>query len=294
MHIALLGTGLMGTPIARRLLAKGHDVTVWNRTRAKAEALEADGALVAGSAAAAVAQSELVIVMLRDALAVRSALGLESGHEAATDEPRANLIYRTVIQMSTIAPTESLAIAQEVEALGGEYLEAPVLGSVPQARDGALQILIGGTPEQGQRYSKILGTVGSLTYVGPVGTASALKLALNQLIPSMIAAFSLSWGMVRRAGVDPEIFLGILRKSALYAPTFDGKLPKIASRDFGDPNFPAELMEKDCGLIVAECERLGLDTTVARAVADLVARTVAEGHGREDYSAMAAVIDPAG
>lgn len=289
MHIALLGTGLMGAPIARRLLAKGHDVAVWNRTRAKADLLEAEGALIADSAAAAVGGSELVIVMLRDAAAVRAVLGLD----ADSEEPRPNLIHRTVIQMSTIGPTESLAIAADIEARGGEYLEAPVLGSVPQARDGALQILVGGTAEQAQRYSKILGTVGSLTYVGSVGTASSLKLALNQLIPAMIAAFSLSWGMVRRAGVDPEIFLGILRKSALYAPTFDGKLPKIASRDFGDPNFPAELMAKDCGLIVAECERLGLDASVARAVADLVARTVAQGQGREDYSALAAVIDPA-
>lgn len=285
MRIALLGTGLMGYALAERLLGQGGELSVWNRTRSKAEPLGALGAQVFGTgreAIESVGEGGLVLAMLRDAAAVRSAL----------DGALPALAGKTFVQMSTIAPGESRALAAEIEAAGGGYLEAPVLGSTPQAKGGTLQVLVGGDPHLFARVETALAPLGPPTLVGPVGQAAALKLALNQLIPNLIAAFSLSVGMVRRSGVDLDLFLGILRKSALYAPTFDGKLPKIRERDFAQPNFPAELMLKDLDLIRAECESLGLDGAVTDALRGVLARTVEGGAGGADYSALYEVIDP--
>ncbi|HXU30725.1 MAG TPA: NAD(P)-dependent oxidoreductase [Thermoanaerobaculia bacterium] len=285
MRIALLGTGLMGYAMAERLLEQGVELSVWNRTRAKAEPLSAQGAQVADTAREAiesVGEGGIVLAMLRDAPAIHAAL----------DGALSALSGKTFVQMSTIAPGESRALSSEIEAADAGYLEAPVLGSTPQARAGTMQVLVGGDPELYARVEKSLAPLGPPTLVGPVGQAAALKLALNQLIPNLIAAFSLSLGMVRRSGVDLDLFLGILRKSALYAPSFDGKLPKIRIRDFAQPSFPAELMLKDLDLIRAECETLGLDATVADAVRDVLVRTVESGQGGADYSALYDVIDP--
>ncbi|HXU46196.1 MAG TPA: NAD(P)-dependent oxidoreductase [Thermoanaerobaculia bacterium] len=284
MRIALLGTGLMGSALAERLLDLGCDLTVWNRTREKALPLAERGARVADSPEQAIAGSEIALSLLRDAAATRSVLE-ETGFAA--------LAGRTFVQMATIGPSESLALADDVEAAGGEYLEAPVLGSTPHARQGKLMVLLGGTEDQLERWRELFEKMGEPTRIGPVGHGAAIKLALNQMIPNLIAAFALSLGMVRRLGVDREVFLGILRNSALYAPTYDGKLPKMLARDFTEPTFPAELMLKDVDLVRAECERLGLDATVAGAVREILRRTVASGHAGDDYSALYEIIDPA-
>lgn len=282
MRIAWIGTGLMGRPMAERLLAAGHEVTVYNRTREKAEALAASGASVAGSAQEAISAGEAVFLMLKDAGAIRDLLF------------DGNLDGRTVVQMSTIGPSESVALGEEVRRRGGDYLEAPVLGSTPQAKDGKLLVMVGGTPEQLDRWSEVLRAIGpEPILVGPVGQAAALKLALNQLIPVLSAAFSLSLGMVRRQGIDVNLFMDILRKSTFHAPTFDRKLPGMLARDFADPNFPAALMLKDLGLIHDNAAELGLDTTVLDGVRDVVRRAVEKGLGGEDYSALYEVIDPA-
>lgn len=286
MKIAWIGTGLMGRPMAERLLGAGHEVTVYNRTREKAEPLAAAGATVAGSAREAVAAGEAVFLMLRDAGAVRDVL-------FGGDAPP-NLDSRTVVQMSTIGPSESVALAGEVRRSGGDYLEAPVLGSTPQAKEGKLLVMAGGTPEQLGRWSEVLRVIGpEPVLVGPVGQAAALKLALNQLIPLLSASFALSLGMVRRQGIDVDLFLDILRKSTFYAPTFDRKLPGMLSRDFSNPNFPAALMLKDLDLIQGHAASLGLDTAVLDGARDVVRRTVEKGLGGADYSALYEVIDPA-
>ena len=139
MDVSLIGTGLMGTPMAERLLAAGHRVTVFNRTREKALPLAEKGAAVAGSAREAVAASVATVFMLKDAGAIRSLL-FEDGSPP-------DLSGKTILQMSTIGPGESVELGEEVRRAGGEYLEAPVLGSTPQARSGALQVLVGGDPD---------------------------------------------------------------------------------------------------------------------------------------------------
>ncbi len=150
MRIALLGTGLMGYALAERLLGQGAELSVWNRTRSKAEPLGALGAQVFGTGREAIestGEGGLVLAMLRDAAAVRSALA----------DALPALAGKTFVQMSTIAPGESRALAEEIEAAGAGYLEAPVLGSTPQAKSGALQVLVGGDPDLFARVENVFG-----------------------------------------------------------------------------------------------------------------------------------------
>lgn len=290
MHVAFLGTGLMGRPMAERLLAANHQVSVYNRTRDKALPLAAAGALVATSVAEAMAGAECAIVMVRDAAAIRALLFPAGGAAGGSQV----LSGKTVVQTSTIAPAESAALLADVKRAGGEYLEAAVLGSTPQAREGKLVVLVGSTPEQFGRWTELLRHFGPEPQrIGEVGQAMALKLAVNQLIASLTAAFSFSLGVVRRRNIDPELFMRVLRASALYAPTFDSRLPRMLARDFADALFPAELLLKDLDLVRTEAASLGLDGTALAGVRDVLARAVEQGMGRLDYSALYEIVDPA-
>jgi 3-hydroxyisobutyrate dehydrogenase-like beta-hydroxyacid dehydrogenase len=286
MRVAFIGTGLMGHPMAERVLAGGHELIAYNRTREKAEPLARKGARIAGSAREAIEMGECTLFMVRDGSVVRELLSDEGFIPS--------LGGRTVIQMSTIGPAESIRLMEDVRGAAGDYLEAPVLGSVPQAEEGKLLVMVGGSSEQLGHWGELLRCFGpDPRLVGPVGHAATLKLAMNQLIASLAASFSLSLGMVRRKGIEVDLFMDILRKSAFYAPTFDRKLPQMLSRDFSNANFPAALLLKDLDLARAEADGLGLDTAALDGVRDVVKETVEDGKGREDYAALYATIDPA-
>lgn len=285
MRVAFIGTGLMGYPMAERVLAAGHELTVYNRTAEKAEPLTRKGAKLAPSALAALAAGECAVFMVRDGSVVRELLSDEGNIPS--------LGGRTVVQMSTIAPVESVRLMRDVQGAAGDYLEAPVLGSVPQAEQGSLSVMVGGSEEQFARWKELLACFGpEPRRVGPVGDAAALKLALNQLIGSLSAAFSLSLGMVRRKGIEIDLFMDVLRKSAFFAPTFDRKLPQMLARDFSSPNFPAALLLKDLDLARGEAGGLGLDTTALDGVREIVKKTVEAERGHEDYAALYETIDP--
>jgi 3-hydroxyisobutyrate dehydrogenase len=282
-RVALLGLGVLGRPMAARLAEAGHQVVVWNRTPGKTAELEALGATVATSPATAIAATEFTVLMLRDGPVTREVV--EAVGDAVAD--------RTLVQMATIAPGESRELAAQVTARGGRFLEAPVLGSVPQAKAGTLQVLAAGEPADVERATPMLQAFGVVRTVGPLGAGATMKLALNQLIPTLASAFALSLGMIRRSGADLDLFLDVLRQSTFHAKTFDQKLPMILARDFTATNFPAELMLKDVELILGETRRMGLETAVLEGVRELYQKTVDRGASRSDYSALAATIDPA-
>ncbi len=239
--VSLLGTGLLGAPIALRLASTGLAVTVWNRTASRAEPLGEAGLDVASTAAEALLASPVTILMLADAPAIRAVL--------FAPEALAAVAGRTVVQMGTIGPDESRAFAVEIAEAGGEWVEAPVLGSIPQADSGTLQVMVGGTAGQLERLEPLLSCLGrDVRLVGDVGKAAALKLALNQLIGSLTASFATSLACVRAEGLDPETFMAILRPSALYAPTFDKKLGRMLEAEYSNPTFPLRLLRKDVEL----------------------------------------------
>jgi 3-hydroxyisobutyrate dehydrogenase len=288
MKISILGLGLMGSAMAERLLDSGYELTVYNRTRRKAGPLGKKGALVAETAARAVAASPGSILMVADADAVRNLLVPEG-----SDRPV--LAGRTIIQMSTISPDQSRSLKTEVEASGGEYLEAPVLGSTEEARQGGLFVMAGSTPKQYERWLPLFRCfAGGPVHCGPVGTGAAFKLALNQLIAAEITAFAFSLGLVLRDGIDVEQFMRLLRKSSLYAPQFDKKLSRYLDRDFDKPHFPTKHLVKDIGLIAAEGRRLGLETSVVESLEAVARKARDSGWAEADYSAVYNVVNPSG
>ncbi|MGB3292856.1 MAG: NAD(P)-dependent oxidoreductase [Phormidesmis sp.] len=284
MQVGILGTGLMGAPMALRLQQAGFEVTAWNRTAQKLAPLQQAGITTVESAAAAIARTEITLTMVSDAAAIRSAL---------LAEPAA-LQGRTILQMGTIAPAESRDLNEQIRAAGGAYLEAPVLGSIPQVKAGSLIVMVGASPEQYDQWLPVLKCFGSAPQLmGPVGTAAATKLAMNQLIGTLTAAFSMSLGLVQQEGLEIEKFMSILRESALYAPTFDKKLERMCNRNFADPNFPTKHLLKDMNLFVQAAQAQGLDTTVAASVSKVAEKAIAQGLADQDYSSIYSALNPA-
>lgn len=285
MTIALLGTGLLGRAMAERLQSVGHRVTVYNRTMAKALPLQSCGIAVAAQPEQAIAQADCVVLMLADAAAIRAVL--------LAPASLAGLRGKTVIQMGTIAQEESLAFQAEVERAGGLYCEAPVLGSLTEAKTGTLLVMVGGTEEQFIQWGPLFRSLGQEPrLIGPVGKAACLKLALNQLIAAEISAFALSLGLVQRAGVSVDTFMAVLRGSALFAQAFDKKLPRLLTRDYQHPNFSTRHLLKDVDLFLKEASGYELTASSLEGIKPVLERTIAQGLGEADYSAIFEVITP--
>lgn len=285
MNVALIGTGLMGFPMAEKLLEAGFNTTVFNRTRAKTEPLKARGANIAETPSEAIRSAEVVILMLADYPAIEETLFAAGKAVDFSD--------RTIIQMGTILPEESLKLGERVRQGGGVYLEAPVLGSIPNVKEKQLLVMVGATEEQFHAHEKIFRAFGSNIYwIGEVGKAAVVKLALNQLIASLTAGFALSLGVVQKHDVDVDIFMSILRHSALYAPTFDKKLPQMLERNFAGANFPLKHLQKDVDLVHTVARSAGLNTVGLQALREIFIRAVEQGFAEADYSALYNAIYP--
>ena len=286
MKIGLIGTGLMGAPMALKLQENGYAVAAYNRTAAKLSPLATAGVRVLDSPVMVLQQCDAVILMLSDAGAIAQTL--------FTPEAIAALSGKTVIQMGTIAPAQSRDLGQQVAAAGGEYLEAPVLGSIPQVSTASLIVMVGATAAQFKRWRPLLQCFGpEPIHLGPVGAAAATKLAMNQLIGSLTTAFALSLALIQREGIDVEQFMQIVRASALYAPTFDKKLDRLLTRNFDQPNFPVKHLLKDMQLFSQAARAVGIDPILADSVVQVVQQAIAQGWAEADYSALYVAVDPA-
>ncbi|MFN7865422.1 MAG: NAD(P)-dependent oxidoreductase [bacterium] len=279
MKVGFLGTGLMGTPMLERLLNQRISVIAYNRTLEKLTALQQLGAKTVSCPDQVIQEADCLILMLTNAAAIQEVLGLNS--------EQSNFNNRTIIQMGTIAPSESKQLRDQIVAKGGEYLEAPVLGSIPEAKKGTLLVMVGATEKQFHQWSNLLAHFGQEPMlIGEVGTAAALKLALNQLIAALTSAFALSLAFLSQQGVDIEKFMTILRQSALYAPTFDKKLTRMLEENYANPNFPTKHLLKDVNLFLEESEKLDLNTFPLTGVQRLLEKALEMGFAEDDYSAL--------
>ena len=287
MNVTVLGAGRLGKPMAERLQAVGCSVTLYNRTLQKIAGLSPAGIFITDQPEIAICRSDCVILMLADAPAIRDVL--------LTGPARSELRGRTVIQMGTIGPSESQAIEAEIQAVGGHYLEAPVLGSIAEARAGKLVVMVGATQEQFLRWKDLLRSFSlEPRLIGPVGRAAALKLVLNHFIAVEMAAFALSLGVIQSRGISVDTFMEVLRESTLYTPMFDKNLPRLLIRDYSSPNFSTRHMFKDVNLFLEEASRVGLDTSSLGGMPDLLLRTIERGLGDGDYSALYETVNPPG
>ncbi len=278
MRIGLIGTGLMGKPIAQKLLDANYKLGVFNRTVSKAKELEKSGALVYANINELLKDSDVILVMLSNYDAIEEVL-LNNNDNRFED--------KTIIQMSTIASSESVELNETIIKLGGDYFEAPVLGSIPQIISGELIVLVGSTEKQFKKFNNLFNPIGNkILHIGKVGDASAMKLALNQLIITETIAFSMSLGFVRENNLDVEMFMDIVRNSALYAPTFDKKLPRMLKRDFENPNFPVKHLLKDLDLMLGEFANKNVNTNALKGIRKVLVDSIESGYSDLDYSVL--------
>lgn len=285
MEVAFLGTGLMGLPMATRLLHGGHRLAVYNRTPAKTRVLAQQGAVVHDTPAAAVAAGRWVVMMLTDAAAIDATL---------LSPPSLGLLRdRRVLNLGTIAPHQARELGARVGRAGGQFMECPVLGSVTEAGDGNLILMFGGTADQFRDALPLLQCWGAAPlHVGEVGQGAALKLGMNQLIAALTAGFAVSLAMAREENIPVDTFMKVVRDSALYAPTFDKKLPRLLECNFERPNFPLKHLLKDVRLIKDTAAGHGLDVRVLAAVQSPLEAAMDRHLGESDYAALYEVIHP--
>ena len=286
MAIGIIGIGLMGKAFVERFLSQGYTVRVFNRTQDNVKDLRGSGVIVCDTADELISASDIIILMVSNAEAISEILQLEKKHD---------LHGKTILQMATISPTQSKTIGEAVIARGGRYLEAPVLGSIPEAKTGTLIIMAAGAKDVFEKALPTLQVLGSAPrYIGDTGTAAALKLAMNQLIASLTAGFSLSLGYALKNGVDTKLFMETVRESALYAKTYDKKLQKYLDRDFAAANFSTQHLLKDIRLFIEDAKATGLNTDALEGIERITSKTVEEGMAVMDYSSIYQVICPDG
>jgi 3-hydroxyisobutyrate dehydrogenase len=276
--IAILGTGIMGLPMARNLRAAGLDVRAWNRTPSRAEPLAEDGVTVASSPADAVHGADIVITMLADGDAVSSTMEDGGALRAMAD-------YALWLQVSTvgIAATEALqALADEREVT---FVDAPVLGTKLPAEKGELLVLASGPEGAEERCAPVFDAVGSKAlWLGEAGGGTRMKLVLNNWLLSLTQGLAETITLAESLAVDPAQFLETIDGGPLGVPYAQLKGAMMVEREF-PASFPLDLALKDIRLVLEAAGRKELELPVTRAVESQMERAVQEGHGREDMAA---------
>ncbi|MFB4288043.1 NAD(P)-dependent oxidoreductase [Nonomuraea sp. ATR24] len=277
--VAVLGTGIMGAPMAANLLAVGLPVRVWNRTREKAQPLEAAGAVVAGTPAEAVDGADVVITMLSDAGAVHDAVS------AAAPGLRAGQVWA---QMSTVGVGGVARLAELAAAHGLTFVDAPVQGTKQPAEQGTLIILAAGPGQARQALEPVFAALGQRTLWldedGASGAGSRLKMATVSFGISLTAVVAESLALARGLGVDPELVREVIVGGPMDSAYFQVKSRAILDGSF-EPSFTVRNAEKDTGLIVEAGREAGVRLDVVAAARERFRRADAQGHGDEDMSA---------
>ncbi|KEF05825.1 MULTISPECIES: NAD(P)-dependent oxidoreductase [Streptomyces] len=277
--VAVLGTGIMGSAMARNLAGAGLDVRAWNRTRAKAEPLAADGVRVVDTPAEAVDGADAVLTVLLDGPAVLDAM------RQSTPALRAKTLW---LQMSTVGADGVDPLAAFAREHGLDLVDAPVLGTKEPAEKGLLTVLAAGPQEVRDRAGRILDVVGQRTlWLGEdaaAGTASRLKLAVNSWVLTVINGTGEALALAQGLGVDPRALLDAVAGGPLDLPYLRMKSELILSGDY-PASFTVSAARKDARLIAEAAERAGVRMDLATAAAERFRRAEEQGHGDEDGAA---------
>lgn len=285
MRIGFIGLGVMGAPMAANLIAAGHDLAL-HRVKDSSQFLVESGGVAYGSAEEVAAQSEVVIIMVPDTPDVAEVLfgdgGVASGLKPGS----------LVIDMSSISPLATKDFAARVGALGADYLDAPVSGGEPAARDGSLTIMVGGTESAFARAAEIFAVLGStVTRIGEVSAGQSAKVANQIIVAGTIEAVAEGLSFARAAGVEP----GVVRQ-ALMGGFASSRILELHGQRMIDeafePGFRIRLHRKDLALALTAAQSLDLPLPVTATTAQLMNAAVAEGLGESDHSAMIKVLEP--
>ena len=285
MKVAFIGLGNMGAPMARNLIRAGHDVTVYNRTRAKAEPLAADGARIADSVAHAVRGCEVAVTMLADDHAVQEAIFGADGMLQALPQDAVHM------STSTISVELSKRLAMTHAAAGQGYIATPVLGRPEAAAAQKLWVIVAGPLDLIERSQPLITALGrGFTIVGgDPWQANLVKLASNFIIVSLIETIGEAFALMRKAGISVHQFLE-MANLLFGSPVFGVYGQMIADEKYEPAGFRMKLGLKDVKLALAAAEEQAVPMPLAGIIRDHFLEGIALGYGDQDWAAIARVI----
>jgi 2-hydroxy-3-oxopropionate reductase len=278
--IAFIGLGIMGSPMAVHLADAGHAVTGFDLSPQGVQPLVDAGGRAAGSAAEAVADADVVCIMVPDSPDVKAVLTGDGGVFASA-RPGA-----LIIDFSSIRPDVTADLAQQAADLGFRYLDAPVSGGEAGAKNAALSIMVGGSGEDFETATPIFDVVGkTVVHVGPNGSGQTVKAANQLIVAANIQALAEAVVFLEAYGVDTKAALEVLGGGLAGSKVLDQKKENMLSRSF-EPGFRIELHHKDMGIVTSAAREAGVAVPLGALVAQLVGSARAVGDGGLDHSAL--------
>jgi 3-hydroxyisobutyrate dehydrogenase-like beta-hydroxyacid dehydrogenase len=283
--VGVVGTGRMGGAMARALAADGHDLILWNRTRAGAERLAAElpaGADVMDTPRDVAARADVVVSMLADGAAVDAVYG---GADGLISGARQGTV---LVDASTVAPSTLRAHVEAARQAGLGLVDAPVSGSVGLAERGQLTLMVGGDPAEVERARPVLESLGTtVIHLGPVGSGAAMKLAVNTVIFGLNEALAEALVLAEAAGIERARAYDVIAASAAASPFIGYKRAAFIEPDATPVAFALDLAAKDLGLIRDLADEIGVRLPQARTDLSVIRAAAGEANGGQDFSAVA-------
>jgi 3-hydroxyisobutyrate dehydrogenase len=279
-ELGYVGLGVMGSAIVRRLLAADHDVTVWNRTREKAEPLLAEGARWADTPRAVAETSEIVFTMVTNTDAIRSVTEGEDGILAGLAAGR---VY---VDMSTASPAHTRGLAEQVAAAGSEMLDSPVSGTSITVEKGKASLMVGGSDAAFERTRPVLEAIGPrVIHVGPSGTAVTMKIAVNLSLAVQMLAFSEGVLLAEKSGISREKAVEVMLASVIASPMVAYRGPLV----LGHPDevwFNCHMMQKDLNLALELGRQVEVPLPTTAVTNELLTAANGMGIGERDFAVL--------
>lgn len=280
MRIGFIGLGIMGKPMSKNLLKAGYELVVYDKNEMAVKELEACGAQTASSSAKVAQNVEVVITMLPNSPHVRAAVLGEDGVADGAKEGT------TLIDMSSIDPTESRKIGAELEKKGVEMLDAPVSGGEPKAIDGTISVMVGGKKAIFDKYYDVMKALaGSVVYVGGLGAGNVTKLANQIIVASNIAALGEALTLAKKSEVDPKLVFEAIRGGLAGSTVMEAKAPMMLERNF-KPGFRINLHIKDLNNALNAGHNVSSPLPITALVMEMMQGLMADGYEMEDHSSL--------
>ena len=280
MKIGFIGLGIMGRPMAKNLVKAGYELVVFDFNKEAVADLVSCGATAAESGKEVASQVEAVITMVPNSPHVRAAVLGENG---VAEGAKAGM---TVIDMSSIDPTESKAIGAELAKLGIDMLDCPVSGGEPKAIDGTLSVMCGGKKELFDKYYDMLMTMaGSVVYVGELGSGNVAKLANQMVVAINIAAVSEALTFAKKAGTDPELVYQAIRGGLAGSTVMDAKAPMMLAGNY-KPGFRIELHIKDLTNALNAAHAISAPAPLTAQLMEVMQFLRSEGCDKDDHASI--------
>jgi 3-hydroxyisobutyrate dehydrogenase len=277
-RVAFLGLGLMGSGMARRLLAGGFPLTVFNRNTEKAKPFAAEGAQIASGPREAAAKADVIISMVADDAASRSLWLGENGALAAAKPGT------VCIECSTVTVNWARELSVAATARGCGFLDAPVTGSKTHAAAGELTFLVGGESATLEKARPVLAAMSkAILHIGPVGSGALIKLINNFVCGAQVASLAEAMAMIERSGLDRAKALEVLTGGAPGSPLVKMVSARMTAPDY-TPNFLLRLMAKDLGYAVEEGRKWSVELATAAAALEVFQNSIAAGYGDKDMA----------